>query len=181
MAIKSFSQTLLTSKSGFTLLEVLIALSIFAVVYGLIVVTQINSNLSIENSRKLTVAAMLLRNKMIETEELMEGKPFTELKEEEKGTFKGDQEVSEYIWERTVKEIEFPNLISPQSEGGSEDGDDDGGGSNELMQKVSQVTTKYFNDSIREVTVTIKWPTVKGTRSTSASTYWVDLTKNVKL
>lgn len=87
---------------GFTLLEVMIALSIMAgVVFT--VIGSVNYHLSVvDRNRKESVAILLARQKLAELEDE------TDLPEKEKGTFAPAQ--PEYAWEMTSSKTELAQL-----------------------------------------------------------------------
>lgn len=158
---------------GFTLLETMIAVAIMAVAFAAILMVENSSLSALERSRKMNTVAMLARNAMVQAEMEFEGKPFSELKEEESGKF--DPPYESFIWEREIKEIEFPEI----SFGGG--GEEDSGTSTQMMDRMVRLLSQYFSQSIREVKIKVSWPKGKGVQSYELSTYWVDLNKGFSL
>ncbi len=152
------------NKKGFTLIEVVIAMGIMAVALAGILVTQSNVIRIATKSKENTTVAMLLQRAMVEAEQEFQGQPFNEIKEEASGTF--DPPFDTFRWSREIKEIKFPDLNLSGSQEGK---------SNDIEKKIGTIVTKYMNDSLREVVVTISWEKAKGTQKVSASTYWINL------
>src|SRR5262245_892158 len=93
--------------SGFTLLEVMIAVAILAMT--LIVLLQIvTNNVRATNHAKLTTAATFLaRGKMIDLEDQILEKGFSTTDEMEEGTFK-DQGYPGFRWDSAIERVELP-------------------------------------------------------------------------
>ena len=93
------------SKRGFTLLEVMVALSILAIT--LVAIAGINAN-SFESSnyaRSITVATMLARSKMIDIEMEVQKDGFSDSEKEYDGDF-SDEGYESMEWQATVRPIE---------------------------------------------------------------------------
>ncbi len=161
------------SNKGFTLLEVMIAVSIMAIAFSAILMVQSGSIQSTLKAREITVAAMLAKNAMSLTELDMEGKRFSEIKEEE--TFQFDKPFDAYTWTRKVKELEFPNF----SAAAGKTGDDSQNA--EATEMFGKMFTTFLNQAIREITVSISWERGNGRQSYQISTYWVDLNSDFRI
>ncbi len=174
--IRHLRQTL-RSETGFTLLETMIAMAIMLVAFASILMVESSSINTSAKARQMNVVGMLARNKMIETEFEIEGKPFNEVKKEETEQFK--EPYQDYTWTRTVKELKFPSLNTggaSAANGSNETGGaNPAGGVDMITEMITKLMTKYLSGAIREVTVTIKWKRGSGEQSFSVSTYWVDL------
>ena len=117
-----------TRQTGFTLLEVMIALAIL--VTALVVVAQANMDATQDASRAkmLTVATMLARAKMNEIEFDLKHDGFSDFEEEECGDF-GDDEyggLAKFKWCYTVEKIELPENLDLQSMLGGQGADEEG-------------------------------------------------------
>ncbi len=166
--------------NGFTLVEVMIALTIMTLAFGTILTIQTSSLSSTTKAEQLSIVSMLAKNQMIETEYLIEGHPFDEIKTEETGNFRTP--FQEYAWKRVIKEIKFPNLnLSSAAAGGEKDKNAAGGGVDETSNLVSKLVSNFFSKAMREVTVTVTWQRTGGEQSYSISTYWVDLNHEFQL
>jgi len=151
---------------GFTLFEVMIAVAILAITLGAILMVQSGSLRTSEKTKRMNAVFQLARNKMIETEFLLEGKLFTEINKEEAGAFK--EPYQDFRWKRLIAERPFPSLLQLGDKELPE-------GASEALGKFSKLLSKYLTQSLREVTVTIEWDKGKGVQSYSLTQYWVDL------
>lgn len=154
------------SKKGFTLLEVIIAITIMAIAFSAILSTQSASITLSMKTKDLNMAGWLANNIMVEGEQLFEGKPFEEVPKETTEAFPSPFE--RFKWKREIKEIEFPDLQFLQQK--PEDG-----GLPEAVRILAQVITKHLNKSIREMVVTISWAEGKADRKLVLSTYLINL------
>ncbi|MGE4233796.1 MAG: prepilin-type N-terminal cleavage/methylation domain-containing protein [Bacteriovoracia bacterium] len=155
---------------GFTLLEVMIAITIMAIAFAAILSSQSGSINLTKKSKDLNVASWLAKNLMVESEHLFEGKQFSELPKEESKAFGAP--FNNYKWKREVREIKFPDFTPPQKEGE---------GLPEPVRLLGKSVSKYLENSIRELVVTISWerPTPKGPaiQELVLTTYLIDLSK----
>ena len=109
------------NRKGFTLLEVMVALSILAVT--LVAISGINAN-SFESSnyaRAITVATMLARGKMIDIEMQVQKDGFSESDKDYKGDF-SEEGYKTMKWEALVRpvEIDVNKLLGPLLGGDTE-------------------------------------------------------------
>ncbi len=158
-------QAVAVAQRGFTLLEVMIAMTIMTVAFAAIYTSQSESMILVRKTKERNIAGWLIHNKMVESEHLLEGKPFTELSKTESEKFKTPFE--EYTWKRDIKEIKFPDL--PIASG------KDGDGVPEPVRILAKTLTKFFNSSLREMVITVTWQRGDGTQQISLTTYLVDL------
>ena len=156
------------SRSGFTLIEVMIAVGILAIGIGAILSAENNSLNVTLRAKRMTIVAMLAKNSLIEAERAISGKSFTEVKEEEGGKF--DAPFQEYSWERKIKEITFPNILDQ-----SKAKKDEVSKVDENTMRVVKIATSYLSKASREITITIKWTDKKEEQKFVVSQSWVDL------
>lgn len=196
-----------SDERGFTLLEVLIALAIMVICFASVLSVESGAINASARAKTMNIVQMLAKNKMIETEYLMQGQIFDSVKKEDGGTFADPYQ--DYRWTTTVKEIDFPNItgaISSATGGGGPDatggaGGAGGGGANpaatggganpavpgadqpttDIAQQVSRLVTQYLSQAVREVTITIYWKKGSGEQHYSISTYWVDLAHDFQI
>ena len=152
---------------GFTLLEVLVAMAIFA---GAIIV--INSAwsgnfLRIRKSALLNSVATLLEQKMAETEAKYQGKSLEEIPESDGGDFGSDY--PRYTWKLKSRDLKFPDLTPMLV--GQQDGAD------EMMISMIKQMTDYLNQVVKEVKVTVSVKAGAKTLDYSAVEYFVDYNK----
>ncbi len=157
----------LVKKDGFVLLEVMIALVIFAVSILALIDGVGNSERASGEAEKVQKAAMLARLKIAEIklsldEEVARG-VFPDEKAES-GTFKEPYE--DYKWSYTIRKVEIPvvqpssdqsqvSLGQPSSTGATPNqaGADVLGAANSMAQMVA----KKISESIREMKITVSW------------------------
>jgi prepilin-type N-terminal cleavage/methylation domain-containing protein len=164
------------NRSGFTLLEVMIAIGILAIGIGAILVAENNSLDTTIRAKRMTTVATLARNLLIEVERQVQGKTFDETKKEASGKF--EPPYSEYAWEQKIKEISFPNVLSPEAK-------QEGGKTGEPVDpneaRVVKIATQFLSKATREITITIKWKEKGQDQTYSVSQYWVDLNHEFNL
>jgi type II secretion system protein I len=164
-----FSKTSTLTESGFTLLEVVIAMAIMLIAFASILSVESGAINATARAKQLNIVAMLARNKMVETEYKFEGKTFDEVKKDDGGAFEAPYQ--DFRWTAKIKEIKFPNL---NIGGGGDKGGDKGGGT-DMVATLTKLLTKFLSKAMREVTVTIFYKRGSGEQSFAVSTYWVDL------
>ncbi|MGK5085127.1 prepilin-type N-terminal cleavage/methylation domain-containing protein [Bdellovibrionota bacterium FG-1] len=165
-------------ESGFTLLEVIIALTIMVLAFASILSIESNSINATARAKEMNIVSMLARNQMVEFEYKVEGKAFDEITKEEQGAF--EPPYQNFHWKRAVKEIKFPNLgMGGGKKAGAGSGgntpDDAKDGSQDLVEKITKLVTGYFSKAIREISVTISWKRGSGEMNYTVATYWINL------
>ncbi|MCM0605380.1 MAG: type II secretion system protein [Xanthomonadaceae bacterium] len=161
------------SNSGFTLIEVMIALAIMTIAFTSIFQIQSDSSKAIRQSKETNLVTMLLKNYMIDTEHEFEGRAFTEVSKEK--VSKCQEPYEEYQCSRVIKEIKFPQLSFGQNSTDPEQAQ-----SNQMIERVTKLITKFLTQAIREVTVTVAWGS-KYEYKVSLSTYWVNLNQEFSI
>jgi general secretion pathway protein I len=150
-------------RSGFTLLEVMVALAILA--STLVVLLQIvTNNVRATNHAKLTTAATLLaRGKMIDIEDGILETGFSTDNEIEHGTFR-DQGYPDFRWDSSIERIELPTdmkqLAEQQTTETSKSKDPMQaltGMMGGLMSSFMEPIRVGLEESVRRVTVKITW------------------------
>ncbi len=97
------------SGGGFTLIEVMIALGVTAVMLGVFVGIASRSVRSANRARALTVATELARGKMLDIEEMLAQDGFQETAETLDGDF-GEEGFREVEWEALIEKVELPEV-----------------------------------------------------------------------
>ncbi len=161
------------NRSGFTLLEVLVAVAIMALALTSIYTISGRSIIAEDRAKQMNVVAMLAKNKMIETELDFEGKTFDEYEKEKSAPFEAPYE--DYSWKRTVKELKFPSLGGG---GGASNGNDS---ESQATDMIGKLFSNFLSKAIREVSVTIIWKRNNRDQTFTVSTYWVDLNHEFNL
>lgn len=140
-------------------------MAIMVVALGAILTSQSSAIIQATRTKELNIAGWLAQKKMVETEEEYTGKRFIELSESESGQF--EEPYQHFTWQRDVREPKFPDIAQlAQKEGDP---------STDLMRTFAQSISKYLNDSIRELVITVKWRRASSEEKVTISTYLVDL------
>ena len=121
------------NKTGFSLLEVMIAISILAISLIILIDFQGDSMIVTSRAERINVSTMLARQRMadfeIEYEKNMKKNQFPEEKSEE-GKF--EEPYDDYAWNLTIKKVEIP---MPKL------------GEENAMAQVMQMISKQISDS----------------------------------
>jgi len=174
------------SRRGYSLLEVLIALSILATALAVLMGTQATSNQQAVFSNELTRASMLARSKMIDIEYEVMKEGFSQLDQKLSGTFR-DEGYSDIKWEATVEPVEIPEAareellakINSQLFGGVDnEGALQGNAafSSMLPMLISQLPEiiNRIGEKVRRVELTIDFPYGGRTHTMTVVQYIVD-------
>lgn len=153
------------NQSGFSLLEVMIALTILALALSAVLTSESGSIASNIRTKEYNMAVWLARNILTESEHLYEGKSFSEIPKKETKSFTTPYE--RFKWNREIRDIKFPDFSIPTGK--------DDMGIPEPVRILLKSITKYLGDSLREMTVTVSWPRGKGEQKISVTTYLIDL------
>ncbi len=134
------------SLKGFTLLEVIIALSILASIMILLTSSWKGNLRRVKKSEAKTQAVYLLEKKMTEIQIMYKNDIKNLPTDLQKGNFK-DKNLSAYTWEWESAEFKMPDIarLFIQKKGIL----------NETTHKIITQMKKYLEDSIKEVKVTI--------------------------
>jgi len=152
----------LSFSAGFSLLEVVFAMTILAIALGSILGIQTGSLRATAHAKHLQIITLLAQSKMNETK-LELKRSFEEMPLKKEGNFA--PLYPQYRWEREMKALNFSPLTQVISqyfqsqEGGTQD-----------IQLINEVF-KYFSETIREIKITIYWKK----QTYSIATYWVKL------
>jgi prepilin-type N-terminal cleavage/methylation domain-containing protein len=165
-----------SSEQGFTLIEIMISLSILAITLVSIYVAQGNSLRASGRAENIQTASILARQKMTEKmlelqKDLDKGK-FPDEGTEEQGTF--EPPLDRYRWEFAVKKVEIKVAEAPAEEGAAAPGTPpapgagpttstgvEAGEANQApeaaMRNMAQMVTKKINESVREISTKVIW------------------------
>jgi general secretion pathway protein I len=166
---------LLKTPKGFSLIEVLVALSVIA--GSLIVVSMAwsTSHLRLKRMKVNHQVAYLLDLKVAEIERRYRNE-ISLLPEEDEGDFTElDTNYKDYAWKMVSKKFEMPDLgplLSQQSGGDAQ---------NPMFNMIIQQMTEFFNQSVRELTVTVIYTFKKNSVQYSASTFLIDYSQTLPM
>jgi len=177
-------------RAGFTLLEVMIAITLMLIAWTSIFATQSSSQTVAWKSSQINTVTMLARSKMTEIETEIEGKSFSEVKKEEGGTFPDPWQ--DYSWKKEIKEVEFPQISmqggaagssseSSDSTTSSSGGSESSSANTAAIERMTKLITKFLSQSIREVRLTLSWKQGSTDRKFTLTTWWVDLNHEFSL
>jgi len=97
-------QSAIRNEAGFTLLEVMVAVTIMALVLVALLGLKNRSMQDVALAEHITTATMLANAKMLDTIKLRNFNPV-----EEEGEYPAGENRTEYTWKRTITQIPLPN------------------------------------------------------------------------
>ncbi|OYZ17815.1 MAG: general secretion pathway protein GspI [Bdellovibrio sp. 28-41-41] len=157
-------------QSGFTLLEVLIALIILASGVMLLAQSWSSSYNRIRKTQKNVEIAALLERKLAEIDMKYRGKSIDSIPETEADEFEG---FPEYSWKLESKKFEMPDLTAILI--GRE------GGVDQMMSQLMKQFSDHLSASIKEVKVTVVYKVKEKEFEYSATLLFVDYDKQLPL
>lgn len=157
-------------QSGFTLLEVLIALIILASGVMLLAQSWSSSYNRIRKTQKNVEIAALLERKLAEIDMKYRGKSIDSIPETEADEFEG---FPEYSWKLQSKKFEMPDLTAILI--GRE------GGVDQMMSQLMKQFSDHLSASIKEVKVTVVYKVKEKEFEYSATLLFVDYDKQLPL
>jgi prepilin-type N-terminal cleavage/methylation domain-containing protein len=147
---------------GFTLLEVMVAISILAVSLVVIFDTNGRGVYMAGSARDMTVATLLARYQMTELEHELFKEGFDDFDEKKDGDF-CDQGWCDYRWEAEIRKVEFDTSGIAGMLGDSGGGDDASDPASSLpfdagiVQTMLPMVQQSLEDAIRRISLTIRW------------------------
>ena len=184
--------------AGFTLLEVMIALSLlFAALVILIRASTANVRAA-QHVKMVTIATELARGKMLDVEEELLHDGFQDMVETMDGDF-GDEGYGHITWDATIEKVELPNVNQMQDEAKDgqkdKDGDKDTSGSGfsavegllggpgmdaastagaTMIMSQFEMIKQVLESAIRKVTLTVRWKEAGKEESFQVVCYFTD-------
>lgn len=172
--------------SGYTLMEVLVALAVLAIGLTVLLGTQAGAARMSERANGMAVAGMLARSKMVDVEHELLRDGFSDMEETMNGDF-GDEGFDEMEWEALVEVIEitpeaqesFNAQIYEQLFGAGDTGGALAGatGVSSFMPMVMGMVPDIMNEvasRARKVTLTVTWGQGNGELSMTVQQYVVN-------
>ncbi len=144
------------SESGFNLVEIMVAIVIFALTITAVIYAQAQAGRRFTTTKEETMASILAQKIMAETEARVEVMPAQAQAKTEAG--EGEGAFAAYKWKWTLDEIplELPSLdsLTPKSE----DNDEEVSESDETMGKMLvDFLNQHLKETLRELTVEVSW------------------------
>lgn len=159
------------NSDGFSLLEVMIALTILGIGLSTIYFNQISISSRLVRAKEYSEATQLLEQKFEELYLKDKSTDFPDLKKTEEGKF--EDPFGKYRWDKEIKEIEFPDLTKLYSGAMGTDAEKKEPDAGEKL--IMGALVKSLKESLREMTVTITWGKNKLSQTIYLVTYKQDL------
>lgn len=168
--------------AGFTLLEVLIAVAILAIMLTSLIGSQLNSIVATRYARDISIAALLAEWQIVELETQQRKTGFVNSDVELEGDF-AEQGWEQFEWACTVHFIELPEynqLIGAKEDADEAQGKDDdnmidtGDQMFGALGMVWPIVKNAIESSIRKVTCTVTWKTGNIDYEYDVQTFWTD-------
>lgn len=172
---------------GYTLMEVLVALTILATGLTILLGTQASSARMSERANNMALAALLARSKMIDVEHELLSEGFSDMEETARGTFR-DEGFDEIEWEALIEVIEITDDAQEEFNSTVYEqlfGDGEGGGSlsgstavSSFLPMLMAQIPPMINDMAersRKVTLTVSWEEGRGDMTLTVQQFVVNL------
>jgi prepilin-type N-terminal cleavage/methylation domain-containing protein len=154
------------SQAGFTLLEVMIAFALLAVILSSVFITQGTTTSSSRRAHGTLVATSLARNFIAEQEVKYDGATLEQLPKEEHGNFEAPNQ--DFKWTIKYEEVDFNTLadmMAKKTEGQDQDPN---------TGTVVKLFLDYLKKSVRRMTLTVEWPEGSGSSTQTFSQLMVN-------
>lgn len=154
-----------TRTSGFTLLEVIIAVVIMASGILLIAMSWSGAFHRLRKTQTNTEIVALLERKMAELDAKYKGRPLEAIQDSEEDDF--GSEYPQYSWKMESRKFEMPDLTGyfTAREGGAD----------QMTLQTMKIFTEHLKQTIKEVRVTVFYkPPNKPEQSYSITTFYVE-------
>jgi prepilin-type N-terminal cleavage/methylation domain-containing protein len=152
------------SSSGFTLLEIMVAIAILSSTL-VVLLSIVTNNVRSTNHAKMTTSATLLaRTKMVDIEDEILDNGFTDSDENATGSFK-DLGYPQFRWETSIERIELPSDLAQRSRDQATTQSQDAkdpmslltGFMGGMMSSFIEPIRNGLQESVRKVTVRVLW------------------------
>lgn len=155
---------------GYTLMEVLLAMTILAISLSILLGTQANSALMTERANQMALAALMARSKMVDIEGELLADGFSEMEDRRDGDFRPEG-FPDMEWEALIEVIEIPPEAAPEfaasinsqlfGEGGEMGALSGSAAVSQWMPMILAEVPNFINDMAKRarfVTLTVSWP-----------------------
>jgi general secretion pathway protein I len=151
-------------QSGFTLLEIMVAIAILALTVVVLISIVTNNVRSTNHSKMTTAATFLARNRMVELEDEILDNGFTDNDESAAGTFR-DSGFPQFRWESVIERIDLPSDLSTKTRDQASDQTMDAkdpmslmtGFMGGMMSSFIDPVRMGLQESVRKVSVRVLW------------------------
>jgi type II secretion system protein I len=141
---------------GFTLVEVLVAIFIFAFSITALVYSQTQASRKYMITREETIASLLAQNIMALAETKLENKPFESTDKSENG--EGQGLFTGYKWKWTLHEVPFE--LPPLSAMAPKSDNDEANPDEAILKFIGDAINQHLKDTWRELSVEITWNSI---------------------
>ncbi|MBK8479979.1 MAG: prepilin-type N-terminal cleavage/methylation domain-containing protein [Proteobacteria bacterium] len=170
--------------SGFTLVEVMVALAILALALTVVAEAQQAGMRRTLRAQFVTTATMLAREKMIDVEERLYEKGFSQFEEEQEGDFEGEG-LERFRYRVTIDKVELPSGLDAQALagalGGREGSEGSAGGAGgataiggQLLGGQLELFRTVLEQSIRRVSLQVLWREGRSEQQVQVDAYFTD-------
>ena len=156
------------NQKGFSLFEVMIAMSIMASAAILLYVSWQGNQVRVQKMA-INIKAAYLLDQIMQELQIKYAQRIQSIPDSDEGVF---EEEPRYRWSMKSQEFEMPDLRSVLVQGG--DGD-------EMMLLLVDKLTEYLNQSIRELQVTVTYTIGKKSVKYTATTFMVDYNQQIPI
>jgi general secretion pathway protein I len=161
---KRGSERARAASSGFTLLEIMVAIAILSVTLVVLLSIVTNNVRSTNHAKMTTAATFLARTRMVEIEDEVLDYGFTDNEESTAGTFR-DSGYPQFRWESVIERIDLPSDMATKARDQSSTATMDAKDPMSLMTGFMGGMMSSFIDpirlglqeSVRKVTVRVLW------------------------
>ncbi len=161
-------------QGGFTLMEVMVAISILAISLVSLLSVQGGSIALAGRTKYLTVATLLARSKMVDVEMELFKEGFSEFGEEMEGDF-SEEGWPQFKWHADITKVKIPLPSSMPTTG--EDGQQNAYAG--MMSGYASFITDMISNALRECTLEIMWMEGKEEQSFTVSTHFVEYARSM--
>ncbi|MBI1861025.1 MAG: prepilin-type N-terminal cleavage/methylation domain-containing protein [Deltaproteobacteria bacterium] len=171
----------MTNRSGFTFIEVLVAMLIFVMAVLAAVDVVHGSVKATQQAKEITLASQLLQKTMVDLETKIETDGFDKGCEKKKeGKFEAPNE--KYSWTTYCTELDF-NLseTAKQVTGGDDKEKEEANSENQIQKMILDTASKYMSQSLRELHAEISWIEGKDKHTIDATTHFARYDQNLSI
>ena len=180
-------------RSGFTLLEVMVAMAILAGSLALILQSQTHGVLASNRSKLMTTATLLARGKLVALEDKLYEEGFSDIDQDDSGDFE-EEGFGAFRWTWKVEKVELPSTADLQSAGTASGGASSAAGALGLpgaqgasagtIDAATQAVLAEFDlirgvleGAVRKATLTVLWNEGSREQKLELQVYFTDPTK----